>query len=146
MGVAGCWFCLILGLPGLALATPNCTVCDGSESLSLRQLRGVKTSITTEAWSFKDPNPDLLRWDRIITEAVDSPSGQINRTTYNGWLKVPLVHDTALLQFEMPPFVCLRVRGISSTSKERTHTGSLWRAVDRKRVRTRYERGEFSGY
>ena len=59
---------------------------------------------------------------------------------------MPLVHDTALLQFEMPPFVCLRVRGISSTSKERTHTGSLWRAVDRKRVRTRYERGEFSGY
>lgn len=114
MGAAGCWFCLILGLPGLALATPNCTVCDGSESLSLRQLRGVKTSITTEAWSFKDPNPDLLRWDRIITEAVDSPSGQINRTTYNGWLSVPLVHDTALLQFEMPPFVCLRVRGIAS--------------------------------
>ena len=27
---------------------------------------------------------------------------------------MPLVHDTALLQFEMPPFVCLRVRGIAS--------------------------------
>ena len=49
MGAAACWFCLILGLPGLALTTPTCTVCDGSESLSLRQLRGVKTSITTEA-------------------------------------------------------------------------------------------------
>ena len=67
-----------------------------------------------QGWSFKDPNPELLRWDRIITEAVDSPTGSINRTTYNGWLKVPLVHDTALLQFEMPPSVCLRVRGIAA--------------------------------
>ena len=28
--------------------------------------------------------------------------------------KVPLVHDRALMDYEMPPYVCLRVRGMAA--------------------------------
>eukprot|EP00434_Breviolum_minutum_P018504 symbB.v1.2.016320.t2/scaffold1240.1/size129799/3 len=85
-------------------------VCEDDLALSLRQLRGVKG----QAWSFTNPNPELLVWDRGVKTAMNTTSGLLNISIYNGWLKVPLVHDRALMDYEMPPYVCLRVRGMAA--------------------------------
>lgn len=60
------------------------------------------------------PNPELLQWDLVGTAKMRTSSGVVNRSVYNGWLKVPLVHDPALLDFEEPPSVCLRVRALGA--------------------------------
>eukprot|EP00438_Fugacium_kawagutii_P015460 Skav202290 [mRNA] locus=scaffold3364:49860:51839:+ [translate_table: standard] len=80
-------------------------------ALSLRQLRGVKA---TQPWSFLKPDPELLVWDRKINASWNTTKDAVNVTIYDGWLKVPLVHDPALMDYEVPPFVCLRVRGIAA--------------------------------
>eukprot|EP00438_Fugacium_kawagutii_P017883 Skav216103 [mRNA] locus=scaffold2042:326400:331188:- [translate_table: standard] len=79
-------------------------------ALSLQQLRGVKAS--TQKWSFLSPDPELLVWDRRGVFRWNNTKDVVNASFYDGWLKVPLVHDPALMEYEMPPFVCLRVRGI----------------------------------
>lgn len=103
-----CFLLLVLILEIVA----SCDWDDCDEGMSLRQLRGQKTS--QAAWSFEKPDPELLIWDRIMHSALNSTTGRVNRTIYNGWLKVPLVHDPALMEFEMPPYVCLRVRGLAA--------------------------------
>lgn len=48
-------------------------------------------------WSTLDPDPSLLVWDQV---------GDFKE----GWLKVPLLHDYWVTDYEASPKVCLRVR------------------------------------
>jgi len=102
---------LLLCLAGLASGTEQ------------GQLRGTKDNEGPDSqdsqdswsgWSFMLPNPRLLVWDKIVQYPLNYSTGPANYTIFNGWLKVPLVHDSALMQFEMPPYVCLRVRGTAA--------------------------------
>ncbi|CAL1154296.1 unnamed protein product [Cladocopium goreaui] len=93
--------------------TSGATFDDETSDFSLRQLRGVKAAVSKE-WSFLKPNPELLIWDRRVNTSLNTTTDLVNISIYNGWLKVPLVHDPALLDYELPPYVCLRVRGMAA--------------------------------
>ena len=96
------------------LALAYAEECD-DEGLSLRQLRGLKTEASIGGhWSLSKPDPQLLVWDNVLLVEANSTNGSYNATVYNGWLKVPLVHDKALLDYELPPSVCLRVRAVAA--------------------------------
>ncbi|CAK9055256.1 Serine protease Hip1 (Hydrolase important for pathogenesis 1) (Serine hydrolase Hip1) [Durusdinium trenchii] len=103
--IACAWILAVLALEHARGEDESCEECE--ESLSLRQLRSQRQA---QAWSFEKPDPELLLWDRVVNATI----GAVERVVYNGWLKVPLVHDPALLDFEEPPYLCLRVRGLKA--------------------------------
>lgn len=47
-------------------------------------------------------------WGRLQSPQLSLEIGSFFR------FKVPLVHDRALMDYEMPPYVCLRVRGMAA--------------------------------
>ena len=59
---------------------------DCDEGLSLRQLRGLKTEASISGhWSLSKPDPELLLWDNVVVEEVNSTNGSHLKTVGGSW-------------------------------------------------------------
>eukprot|EP00931_Biecheleriopsis_adriatica_P120390 TRINITY_DN95511_c0_g1_i1.p1 TRINITY_DN95511_c0_g1~~TRINITY_DN95511_c0_g1_i1.p1 ORF type:complete len:673 (-),score=121.57 TRINITY_DN95511_c0_g1_i1:226-2244(-) len=107
MAFAFIGFCLILCCCQASddeLLTDDVCIAADDCDLSLRQLRGQRLITADQEFSVAKPDASRLRWDSHFF--VSGGETEV----LNGWLRVPLMHDSALSEFETSPDVCLRVR------------------------------------